>query len=253
MYKPTGFIALPMLGLLVVVAAGIAFASWWIAGREEAVAPTISNFAECAATGNAIMESYPRQCTANGQTFVEVIANTNAVVNGNVNTAVNSNTNATMNTNATVSGNINTASAGVTYDLMTAKKGDRVAGMIVESASYDGLFDSSIKFSGKATLTGYVYFYPANTVDGTKDAICLEGIEATAATVLPRVSGSEPLYKICFSNTEAAKAALYADSLTKSATVVIDEFSIVQEKTATGSDTTTSAKFISVTTLGSSS
>ena len=73
MYKPTGFIALPMLGLLVLVAAAIAIGSWWLAGKEEAVAPTISNFVECAAAGNAIMESYPRQCAANGQTFVEDI------------------------------------------------------------------------------------------------------------------------------------------------------------------------------------
>lgn len=33
----------------------------------------ITNFEECIAAGNPIMESYPRQCSANGQTFVEVI------------------------------------------------------------------------------------------------------------------------------------------------------------------------------------
>jgi len=31
----------------------------------------ITNFAECAAAGNPIMESYPRKCNANGQTFTE--------------------------------------------------------------------------------------------------------------------------------------------------------------------------------------
>jgi len=35
----------------------------------------ISNFDECVAAGNAILESYPRQCKANGQTFVEGIGN----------------------------------------------------------------------------------------------------------------------------------------------------------------------------------
>lgn len=36
---------------------------------------TVSNFVECAAAGNPIMESYPRQCrTPDGRTFVEVIA-----------------------------------------------------------------------------------------------------------------------------------------------------------------------------------
>jgi len=33
----------------------------------------ITNFKECAAAGNPIMESYPRQCRADGKTFVEVI------------------------------------------------------------------------------------------------------------------------------------------------------------------------------------
>lgn len=35
--------------------------------------PKITSFEECAAAGNPIMESYPRQCSANGQTFVEDI------------------------------------------------------------------------------------------------------------------------------------------------------------------------------------
>jgi hypothetical protein len=34
----------------------------------------ITSFAECAAAGYPIMESYPRQCRAGGQTFVEVVA-----------------------------------------------------------------------------------------------------------------------------------------------------------------------------------
>jgi glyoxylase-like metal-dependent hydrolase (beta-lactamase superfamily II) len=33
----------------------------------------ITNFEQCAAAGNPVMESYPRQCTADGQTFVEEI------------------------------------------------------------------------------------------------------------------------------------------------------------------------------------
>lgn len=34
---------------------------------------TITDFSSCAAAGNAVMESYPRQCVYNGQTFIEVI------------------------------------------------------------------------------------------------------------------------------------------------------------------------------------
>lgn len=37
----------------------------------------ITNFDECAAAGNAIMESHPRQCRANGETFVEEIPEEN--------------------------------------------------------------------------------------------------------------------------------------------------------------------------------
>jgi glyoxylase-like metal-dependent hydrolase (beta-lactamase superfamily II) len=40
---------------------------------EEPTEPSITNFEECAAAGNPVMESYPRQCTADGQTFVEEI------------------------------------------------------------------------------------------------------------------------------------------------------------------------------------
>lgn len=34
----------------------------------------ITSFEECAAAGNPVMESYPRQCRADGQTFVETVA-----------------------------------------------------------------------------------------------------------------------------------------------------------------------------------
>ncbi|MAG20263.1 hypothetical protein CL618_02420 [archaeon] len=33
----------------------------------------ITNFEECVKAGNPAMESYPRQCRANGKTFVEEI------------------------------------------------------------------------------------------------------------------------------------------------------------------------------------
>lgn len=41
---------------------------------QPILAPVITNFDECAQAGNAIMESYPRQCrTADGRLFVEVL------------------------------------------------------------------------------------------------------------------------------------------------------------------------------------
>lgn len=36
---------------------------------------TITNFDECAAAGNPVMESYPRQCRADGKNFIEYIGN----------------------------------------------------------------------------------------------------------------------------------------------------------------------------------
>lgn len=55
---------------------------WVKHGQPSAPQPTtgcgqvvIKNFADCAAAGNPVMESYPRQCRANGQTFAEDIGN----------------------------------------------------------------------------------------------------------------------------------------------------------------------------------
>lgn len=56
-----GLIILVGLGLL---AAGI-FA-WWSGENKE---DSINSFAACVAAGNPVMESYPEQCRANGQTF----------------------------------------------------------------------------------------------------------------------------------------------------------------------------------------
>jgi putative hemolysin len=39
----------------------------------------ITSFVECEAAGFPIMESYPRQCAANGETFVEEIDNSNSL------------------------------------------------------------------------------------------------------------------------------------------------------------------------------
>lgn len=59
--------------VLIMVAVG-----WFVMYKKQAgvqetpstPAQSIRNFQECAAAGNPIMESYPEQCAANGQTFV---------------------------------------------------------------------------------------------------------------------------------------------------------------------------------------
>jgi len=41
--------------------------------EENCPAANIQTFEECVAAGNPVMESYPRQCAANGKTFTEKI------------------------------------------------------------------------------------------------------------------------------------------------------------------------------------
>lgn len=48
-------------------------AAIFITACAESLVPEINNFEECIAAGNPAMESYPRQCRANGITFVEEI------------------------------------------------------------------------------------------------------------------------------------------------------------------------------------
>jgi hypothetical protein len=69
--------------LVVVIAVAILFAIWM---TEQATAPSIepedpsseanvTNFLECEAAGNPVMESYPRQCRHGDETFTEDIGN----------------------------------------------------------------------------------------------------------------------------------------------------------------------------------
>jgi hypothetical protein len=56
--------------LLLLIAASVVVSACTVAPQS-----TISSFEECVAAGNAVMESYPRQCAANGETFVEELEN----------------------------------------------------------------------------------------------------------------------------------------------------------------------------------
>lgn len=47
--------------------------SLFITFNKEIKLQDITNFEECAAAGNPVTQSYPRQCSANGQGFVEEI------------------------------------------------------------------------------------------------------------------------------------------------------------------------------------
>lgn len=67
-----------ILGLLALAAflAIVALILMNVAPRVNMPAPVASSFEECAAQGNPVMESYPRQCrTPDGRIFVEEIVN----------------------------------------------------------------------------------------------------------------------------------------------------------------------------------
>ena len=63
------------ISILLVVLAVAGAAAWWQFGGNRAVPLPVTNFDECVAAGNPVMESYPRRCNANGQTFTENIGN----------------------------------------------------------------------------------------------------------------------------------------------------------------------------------
>lgn len=70
-----GFTIVETLIVLVVLSV-IAGAGWMVYQRQNSETSTkstsaITNFEECVAAGNPVMESHPEQCAANGKTFVK--------------------------------------------------------------------------------------------------------------------------------------------------------------------------------------
>ncbi len=66
-----GFAVVEMLLVLLVIGL-IGGIGWYVYQRQQKDEPkqaAITNFDECVAAGNPVMESYPEQCAANGQTF----------------------------------------------------------------------------------------------------------------------------------------------------------------------------------------
>ena len=67
--------------LILIIVLVIAGAAWWLYGNNKNDTnpnPVITSFAECAAAGYPIAESYPEQCrTPDGRVFVREIGNEN--------------------------------------------------------------------------------------------------------------------------------------------------------------------------------
>jgi len=89
----TAIIVYALIGFIMV------FAVWWFEEHKHETNNyddnVITNFEECVAATGVVMESYPRQCIADGITYVEVLTNTNINLNKtsqiNVNVEVNTN------------------------------------------------------------------------------------------------------------------------------------------------------------------
>ncbi len=63
---------------IIIIAAIAAIVVYWLMSKPEPEPEpekTINSFEECVAAGNSVMESYPRQCRAEGEVFTEYIGN----------------------------------------------------------------------------------------------------------------------------------------------------------------------------------
>lgn len=59
--------------LIFIIAVLVGVGVWWFASNPTTT--EVTNFQECVEAGNEVMESYPRQCSAGGETFTEDIGN----------------------------------------------------------------------------------------------------------------------------------------------------------------------------------
>jgi type II secretory pathway pseudopilin PulG len=66
-----GFSLITVL-LVVVTLAAVGTAGWYVWQKNKTdKKPAITNFDQCVAAGNPVMESYPEQCSAKGQTYTK--------------------------------------------------------------------------------------------------------------------------------------------------------------------------------------
>lgn len=64
-----------IIAVIVIIILLVALIGWRLYGDNNSSnrqpPSQVNSFDECVAAGNAIMESYPEQCTANGKTFTK--------------------------------------------------------------------------------------------------------------------------------------------------------------------------------------
>lgn len=64
-----------ILSIIIIILLIVILVLSWMLLKPKDVPVVVKNFEECVAAGNAVMESYPRQCRHDNETFVEDIGN----------------------------------------------------------------------------------------------------------------------------------------------------------------------------------
>src|SRR3989344_3794966 len=69
----------PEAVIILLIIGVMSFTGWHVLKqKDENTSSSITNFEECATAGNPVAESYQRQCSVNGQTFIEKIDQQNS-------------------------------------------------------------------------------------------------------------------------------------------------------------------------------
>jgi hypothetical protein len=63
------------LSIIFIILIVVVFGVVWKLSKNEIQKPIVTNFEECVEAGNPVMESYPRQCKSDAQSFTENIGN----------------------------------------------------------------------------------------------------------------------------------------------------------------------------------
>jgi hypothetical protein len=135
--------------------------------------------------------------------------------------------------------------AGILFDPMSVRRGDRIGELTLDSIEVRTAHDSTrvgtARFSGPLTLTGRAIRH----FDSDATEPCFEADSASAAK-LPRWRGDERRAWFCFENQAEARRALGPVSDSSEKSIVIDRFTTHRGM----SDEVNSARFVRVGLMG---
>lgn len=169
--------------------------------RSDASSGAVTDFESCAAAGNPVMESYPRQCRAGNTTFTEEFE-----------LPVGSGEPGSSEPGSPGTGGV------LLFDRTTIQIGDQVGSMTLIKVDAHGL-----QFSGTVEVTGQYLTY---SVDDPflSGRICFENLDEGSLTRMPyEVTDSRDVW-FCFTNEDFARTAFQNDA--GKATVTISDYYI---------------------------